>query len=64
VKLSWQRRLGISLSAIWLLLWLVGYLADPYKTWRDMAFGLTLLGLLPILLLWFGWWVWDAYKKS
>ena len=64
MHMSWQRRLGISISAIWLLIWVGGYLQDPSKTWRDMAFGLTFFGLLPVFVLWSVWWVWDGYKKS
>lgn len=61
---SWKHRLGIAVSAIWVLLLIVGYLMDPYKDFRASAFGITLFGIVPISMGWLAWWVWDAFAKS
>ena len=61
---SWKRRLGISVSVTWLLLWIAGYLMDPHKDLRTSAFGIVLFGITPIAIGWFAWWVWDAIKRN
>jgi hypothetical protein len=61
---SWQRRLGISVSVVWLLLWIAGYLMDPFKDLRTSAFGITLFGITPVPIGWFAWWVWEGFKRE
>jgi hypothetical protein len=61
---NWKHRLGIAASVIWLLLWISGYLMDPYKDLRTSAFGVTLFGITPIAIGWLSWWVLDAFKRK
>jgi hypothetical protein len=64
VKLSGWKRIGISVSVIWILVWLALYLVDPYKTYREVAFGLIFFGLCPVVSIWFLWWIWEGFRKG
>lgn len=61
--LSVKKRLGILVSAIWMLVLLGLYLIDPYKTYRDIVGGFLLFGIGPVTGVWLVWWVWDGFRQ-
>jgi len=61
---SWQRRLGIAVTIVWILLWTAGYLSDPSKDLRASIFGVTLFGIVPLTICWLIWWIWDAVSRD
>lgn len=58
-ELSWQLRLAIVLSAIWLVVAATISIGDPNGT---VAF--LMLGALPIGFFWGGAWIWSGYRKQ
>ena len=64
MELSWKRRLAIGASVLWILLWISGYLVDPYKDLRTSIFGVLVFGILPMTIAWLSWWVWSAFRAG
>lgn len=62
--MGWKRRLGIAMSVVWILFWIIAYLTDSPLDLRKMLVGLMGLGIFPVLISWLTWWVWDGYSRS
>jgi len=58
-SLSGKTRLGITISALWLLLCTV-----YFQPWSGDLIGFALVGLCPVILGWGILWVIDGYKKD
>jgi hypothetical protein len=57
--LSGRARLGVIVSAVWLLAWMV-YL----RPWSGEALGFVLIALCPVILGWGAFWVIDGFRKN
>lgn len=57
--LSGKARLGVIVSALWLLLWSV-----YFRPWSGDLLGFALVGLCPVILGWGILWVVEGFKKD
>lgn len=59
MTLSWKTKLGVSLSVVWMLL--------CFSVCNIMAIALgwfIVIGVLPVIGAWTGWWTWGSLKKE
>lgn len=57
--LSGRARLGVIVSAVWLLSWTV-----YFRPWSGETLGFVLIALCPVILGWGALWVADGFKKN
>ncbi len=57
--LSGRARLGVVVSAVWLLAWAV-----YFRPWSGGILGFALIGMCPVILGWGVLWVVDGFKKN
>lgn len=61
---TWKRRLAIVLSGLWIVVWALLYVNDPYKSMKDSITGMILLGVLPVAIPWASLWVWHGFARG
>ena len=66
--MSWRRRLGVLISAIWILFWTDWALGNRHQGegyfWATIVPEYFRYGVFPVVLVWLGLWVWNGYKKA